>query len=65
MDPVFACAALLAAVGALGSFVLALRWIARKYERRIRHRMFDRSPPTRWPKTDFRVGRVIRPQDFR
>lgn len=65
IDPIWIFAATLAAFGALSSFVLFLRWIARKYQRAIRHRMFDRIYPTSWPRTDYRVGSVYRPQDLR
>ena len=65
IDPIWIFALVIVAAGVLGGFIGALRWIARKYERAIRHRMFDRIPPSRWPKTDYRVGSVIRPEDFR
>jgi hypothetical protein len=39
-------------------------WLARRYVRRIRHRLFAHIPPSRWPQVDYRVGKSVRPRDY-
>lgn len=64
IDPIWIFAVVLMAAGAVGGFVGFLQYISRKYRRSIRHRLFDRIPPSRWPQVDYRVGKVCRPRDF-
>jgi hypothetical protein len=62
IDPVFAFAAFLALVGVAAGAWVGLRWLGR---RATQHRMFDRFRPSKWPRTDYRVGRVYRPEDYK
>ncbi len=62
IDPMFLFAAFLALVGVAAGAWVGLRWLGR---RATQHRMFDRFRPSKWPRTDYRVGRVYRPEDYK